>query len=360
MDCGAVVGWVHRIEDDARACLSAVQFAMDTFYDYGPAGFAAEFQNEPLDEAFGVGRLTADACAARFNGRPWREVPAECVEVTMAVDVQGCSLWYVVVAWKADFTGYVIDYGVWPEQPRASFTLSDIVGSPHSLQAQYHVGSIQAGVQAGLEELVKSSLAREFPKSGGGGVMQISRLLVDSGAWKETIAAVKHRVGGVATVLCKGVGIKAGTRPMSMLKRKPGEKHFHFGYMPLTKGTREFPFALIDTNYWKSFVHNSLMTPPGEPGAMTIFGNSAERHALFAQHITSETWEETEGHGRKVQEWTLRPPKDRDNHWLDATVYAAFAAAMLGCRFGARPSAPRRAHREFEKVVESGFRPELG
>ena len=34
-------------------------------------------------------------------------------------------LFYVVAAWETDFTGYVIDYGSYPDQQRPYFTLRD-------------------------------------------------------------------------------------------------------------------------------------------------------------------------------------------------------------------------------------------
>src|SRR5262249_10285161 len=37
-------------------------------------------------------------------------------KLTAYIDVQDESLWYVIIAFTSDFTGYVIDYGVWPEQ----------------------------------------------------------------------------------------------------------------------------------------------------------------------------------------------------------------------------------------------------
>jgi hypothetical protein len=83
-------------------------------------------------------------------------------------------------------------------------------------------------------------------------------------------------------------------------------------------------------NYWKSFVHEHLAIAPGDAGSLTIFGRERD-HELFGQHIAnSETWTETEGWGRKVREWTLRPAKP-DNHWLDCLVGCSVGASMLGC-----------------------------
>jgi hypothetical protein len=52
-------------------------------------------------------------------------------------------------------------------------------------------------------------------------------------------------------------------------------------------------------------------------------------HTLLAEHLSSEYRVKTEGRGRKVDEWKLRPEAS-DNHWLDGIVGAAVAASILG------------------------------
>jgi hypothetical protein len=339
MDCGAVVDWAERLDDPRN--LSAVQAAMHAFYKYGASGFAAEFQNEPLANSGSDAILTADLCQMRYNGRRQYEVPLECTELVMGVDMQQSSLWYVVAAFKLDFTGFVIDYGVWPRQIRRNFTLKDVVDGNANFQTMFPGRGVEGTIQAGLEEFIGRSLATDYAKAGGG-LMRLSRVLVDSGKWPGTIAAVKHKIGGAVMMLSKGVGIRAGNKPMSSYKRKKGERHDPYGhwYMPSVDGTREFPHVGVDTNYWKSFLHSSLLTAPGDPGALTLFGDDPELHGLFAAHITAETFVETEGHGRKVQEWTIKPQRP-DNHWLDAGVLAAVAASIQGVTIPNRKEPPR-------------------
>jgi hypothetical protein len=143
----------------------------------------------------------------------------------------------------------------------------------------------------------------------------------------------------------KGVGIRAGQRPMSTYRRRRGERYGHHWYVPNVTRTSELRHVLIDTNFWKSFVHTRLATAPGDPGALTLFGKSAGDHRLFADHIAgSETFVRTEGHGRTVCEWSVKPSRP-DNHWLDCLVGCAVAASMCGVRFGIEPVA-REARRE--------------
>ena len=51
---------------------------------------------------------------------------------------------------------------------------------------------------------------------------------------------------------------------------------------------------------------------------------------LFAEHLTAEYRIRTEGRGRRVEEWKMRP-EAKDNHWWDGVVGCAVAASMTGC-----------------------------
>jgi hypothetical protein len=184
-------------------------------------------------------------------------------------------------------------------------------------------------IHASLDKLASTYLATDFKR--GAGLMKIDRLLVDMGYKPGIVAEVKHKSGGAAMMLYKGVGIRAGRRPMSTYARHPGEQHGHFWYVPNVARTAEFPHVAADVNYWKSFVHERLAVAAGDAGSMTIFGKPPD-HELLAEHIAgSETWTETKGHGRTVREWTLLPSKP-DNHWLDCLTGCAVAASMVGVK----------------------------
>jgi len=64
-----------------------------------------------------------------------------------------------------------------------------------------------------------------------------------------------------------------------------------------------------------------------------------------AEHLTGEYRVRTEGRGRVVDEWKLRPSA-ADNHWLDCLVGCAVAASMQGAALpGMEAAAPMRAKR---------------
>ena len=325
MDEGAVVAWPERFNEDEA---SALQHAMNLRFDMGEESFQAEYQNEPaVRQEAEVEMATPREVAARTNGRRRGEVPLAATKLTAFIDVHKQLLYWCVVAWEENFTGYVVDYGTYPEQRRAHFTLAN---ATRTLGRVFQGAGEDGAIQAGLERLVADLLDRTWPRAGRSGVVRIDRLLVDMGYKPGIVAAVKHKVGGAAMMLSKGVGIRAGSRPISMYQRRPGWVIGHHWYIPNVRGTAEFPHVCLDVNYWKSFVHERFATAPGDPGALTVFGTKRSDHRLFAEHVAgSETYVVTTGHGRQVQEWRQRPERP-DNHWFDCLVGCAAAASMVG------------------------------
>lgn len=72
---------------------------------------------------------------------------------------------------------------------------------------------------------------------------------------------------------------------------------------------------------------------------------------MFAEQVTAEYFVRTEGRGRTVDEWKVRPEQS-DNHWLDCLVGCFVAASMQGALlFGTdRPTAPKRERVSFREL----------
>ena len=322
MDAGAVVAWPQRYNPDE---LSAIQHAMNLRLQ-DEAAFFAEYQNEPFTQKQeNMDILTAEQVATKINGRPRGQVPQDATCLTGFIDIQDKVLFWCVCAWQEDFTGYVIDYGTFPDQKRLYFTVRD---AARTLGRTFPGAGKEGAVQAGLEKLAGDLLTRQWKKTNGA-LLQISRLLIDSGYLPVVANAVRVKVGQTA-MLSKGIGIRAGRKPMASYRRKPGEKHGWNWYIPNPKRSNEFAHVAFDANFWKSFVHTRLATAAGDHGAMTLFGKKPEQHQLFAEHVAeAEGYVVTEGHGRTVQEWQIKPAKP-DNHWFDCLVGCAVVASMEG------------------------------
>ena len=327
MDAGAQASWEHRFNPGE---LSAIQHAMNLKLDRGEAAFAAEYQNQPLSQdSSAADRLTPDTILTRLNGRAHGAVPPDASAVTAFIDVQERLLYYAVVAWRQDATGYVVDYGTTPDQGMSYFSLREV---GKTLRRQYPGAGTEGAIRQGLIDLLARLLNRRWSVPGATQAgLAIERCFVDSG-YLPAIVADACRVSGAVALPSKGMGIRAGHRPMSTYARRPGERHGDNWYMPNVARTREVRHVLYDTNHWKTWLHNRLATTPGDPGSLTLWGTKSHPHRMIADHVASaETWTETQGHGRIVHEWTLLPSKP-DNHFFDCLVGCAVAASMLNVR----------------------------
>jgi len=323
MDRGAVVAWPARFSTLNNE-ISAIQSAYNLLMDYGEHSFASEFQNEPMRAGEEGDVLKPEDIWRKTNGRNRSEVPLECSKLTAFIDVHDNLLYYCVCGWEEGFTGYVIEYGTYPEQNRRHFSLHNV---SKTLKTVYPEAGVDGAIMAGLEELVKRLLDKKYRR--GEGLMQIDRLFVDMGYKDKIVAAVKFKVGGSTMMLSRGVGNRAGSKPISSYRRKPGWKIGYNWYIPSVAGTQEFPHISIDTNFWKSFVHDRFATKQGDPGCLTLYGEPS-MHELFSEHIAcSETWTLTHGQGRDVREWKVKPSRP-DNHWFDCLVGCAAAASEQG------------------------------
>ena len=325
MDAGARVAWPERFNPDE---LSAIQNAMNLKLQ-DEAAFWAEYQNEPLPEDEGdAGLLTADQVAAKTNGLRRAEIPVGCNHLTMFVDVQKELLFYLVAAWEDDFTGYVVDYGTYPDQKRPYFSQHD---ARATLATVVRRAGVEGAIYAGLEALTAEYLGREWRRDDGA-AMRIERCLVDAN-WGDSTDVVYQfcRQSAHAAVLLPSHGkyVGASSIPFSEYKRKTGDRVGHHWRIPNVHGRRAVRHAVVDTNYWKSFVHARLAVPMGDKGCLSLFGRSPDQHRLLADHLTAEYPVKTEGRGRTVHEWKLRVGGP-DNHWLDCLVGCATAASIQG------------------------------
>lgn len=326
MDEGAVVAWLARFNHDE---ISAVQHAMDLKLT-DEAAFWAEYQNEPLEEDLGAEeQLTLDGVSSRVNGHSRLGVPVSATHVTAFIDVQKTMLFHCIVAWDDDFTGRVIDYGEWPDQKRRFFTLND---ANATLQQKFPRSGLEGCIYEGLKSLTGEILGREYFRDDGA-AMRIEKCLVDAN-WGQSTDTVYQfcRESEFASVLTPSHGryIGASSKPMGEYKRAVGDRVGMNWRMPNVRGRRAIRHVVYDANFWKSFVATRLLTATGDRGALTLFGRSPADHLLFAEHLTAEYRVKTEGRGRRVDEWKMRPDA-KDNHWWDCIVGNAVAASMCGC-----------------------------
>ena len=325
MDAGAEVSWEARFNHDE---VSALQHAMNLKFQ-DEAAFMSEYQNAPLpDDTADDSLLSVDEICAKINGLARWRVPLKCDRLTMFVDVQKALLFYVVIAWAEDFTGAVIDYGSWPDQHRHEYSLAD--ANP-SIQTLFPKAGFEGALYAALSALTDECLGREWEREDGA-VLKIERALVDAN-WGQSTDVVYQfcRQSSHAGVILPSHGryVGASSKPMTEYRKQQGDRLGFNWMIPNVAGKRAIRHVIYDTNYWKSFIHARLAVPVGDKGALTLYGRIPGAHQLFAEHLTAEYRVKTQGRGRTVDEWKLKP-QSHDNHFLDCVAGCAVCGSMLG------------------------------
>ena len=325
MDAGAEVSWEARFNHDE---VSALQHAMNLKFQDEQA-FQSEYQNDPLpDDTADDSLLSVDEICAKINGLARRRVPLKCDRLTMFVDVQKALLFYVVIAWAEDFTGAVIDYGSWPDQHRHEYSLAD--ANP-SIQTLFPKAGFEGALYAALSALTDECLGREWEREDGA-VLKIERALVDAN-WGQSTDVVYQfcRQSSHAGVILPSHGryVGASSKPMTEYRKQQGDRLGFNWMIPNVAGKRAIRHVIYDTNYWKSFIHARLAVPVGDKGSLTLHGRIPGAHQLFAEHLTAEYRVKTQGRGRTVDEWKLKP-QSHDNHFLDCVAGCAVCGSMLG------------------------------
>ena len=325
MDEGAEVSWESRYNHDE---ISALQHAMNLKLQDETA-FNAEYQNEPLPEELSTDDLmSVDEIAGKVNGLAHGRVPLACDKLTMFIDVQKALLFYVVAAWSENFTGAVIDYGAWPDQHRRQFSLTD--ANP-TIQTTFPKAGFEGALYAALDALTKDYLGREWEREDGA-MLKIEKALIDANWGQSTDIIYQYcRQSVHAGVLLPSHGryVGASSKPMTEYRKQPGDRLGLNWMMPNVAGKRAIRHVVYDSNYWKSFIHARLAVPLGDKGSLSLYGRIPGIHQLYAEHLTAEYRVKTQGRGRWVDEWKLKPDRT-DNHWLDCTAGCAVCASMLG------------------------------
>ncbi len=325
---GAVVSWEARFNDDE---VDALQHAMNLKIRDEYA-FWAEMQNEPKRRQVGeTNLLKTNEIILKTNGHPRFEVPFGSHWVTIGVDVQKYCLYYTVFAWEPNGNCYLIDYGAWPDQKKDYFTY-DKIENTYFGKAQ---GGYGADLYKCLKEFVPTLMSREW-MANDGTILKADQMLIDAN-WEPSKNAIykycRSSPYGNTIFPSHGRYFGAIKAPMSDMKEKPGEKRGDHWIITYPKTAQTVRYVVVDTNYWKSWVHERISTDMAGEGCMSFFGKDPMPIRMFADQVTAEYVVKVEAKGREVEEWSPNVGKP-DNHFLDTTCLAAVGASMRGLNLG--------------------------
>jgi len=256
--------------------------------------------------------LTAEDVAARTSGLRKGIVPADAVGVTVGIDTGKRELHWHATAMRSGGSAHVIEYG---NQP----TEADRVGADRGLLNA--LNALRAYFSAGWQD---PSGRRWLP----------SQVWIDSG-WYGHQEIVYEFCRQAAEGLPPGQEVYRPTKGYGERQRTmtryiaPKARGGHVRYIGLQFHMQWQPAARlnlvhINSDFWKSEIHQRLAMSAEEPGALTLYeAASGREHLEYSEHITAEVQKEewVEGRGEVVVWRRTR----RQNHWLDAG-YASLAA----------------------------------
>lgn len=347
MDAGSRPAWPERkLKHELTAIQHAYNLRLKT-----PDTFDAEYQNSPRSASHDVDMLEPIAIEAKIHGFTCGVLPPEANLITGFIDVQGNLLYWCTVAWEAStFTGWVLDYGSWPEQTANYFTLRSI---EKKLSTLYPRCRLEARLRSALFDLIDRIAATtyrgpEIAAAASQGVehrrnsLRVQMLGIDA-SWGPSTRVVQsvalEHPKSAWLMAYFGRGIDATSRPMMDWQPKRGERKGHNWILRPTEGGGHH--CLSDVNHWKSFLHAGLNVPLGDAGSISLYRPKLKtEHRMIAEHLRSEVPTTVTANGRSVEKWVL-PPNKPDNHYFDCMSGSAVMASICGAMI-ANPTKTKR------------------
>jgi phage terminase large subunit GpA-like protein len=217
---------------------------------------------------------------------PYREgeVPSEAIFITAGVDVQKNRLPFVVRAWGARQTSWLITSGeLWGEtaEPEVWLELAELLRSTFD-GMPIRMAFVDAGFRPGKRDMVPEhrvySFVRQFPRN----------VYATKGFDKRPTPLSINRID----VTPKGAKAKVG-----------------------------LDLVRLDTDFFKSFIHERLRWPADQPGGWYLHDQPTEE---YCRQVVSEARVKKPSGG--VQ-WVTRY---RENHFFDCEALAYAAAYQVG------------------------------
>lgn len=256
-------------------------------------------------------------------------LPGETTALTVGVDLGKFLLHWTAVAWRADGSATLVDYGRL-EVPSVSFGVEKAIPNAlYQLKEQFSTGW----------------------ELDGGGMVQPTHIGVDS-AWQTDVVYGFMRAVGKPFIAIRGLGYsQTDTRGAYYHPARTDKRVRAVGEQYYVTLNQQYRVLLVEANadFWKSFLYERLTVPVGEPGAMTLCNTARPMdHFSIAKHFTSERQVEEYVPGKgHIVKWVHIG--NQKNHWLDCTWIACclghFAGIRVGQQSAPEPKKPAEAYR---------------
>jgi hypothetical protein len=350
-DAGAAPSWESCFDPESE--ISAIQHAYNIFIDGGEEAFMAECQNQPVRDVAALEMLTVDQICGKQSDFVRNQFPAEVSTLTLQIDIHPGIFYWHVWAWEPNFTGYLIDDGTWPEQPRRYFSHRTIT---RRLRKMFPGGDAESTAERALNALLHGhedwpGLMRREWVSAGGQPQRIRCGMADAnGELRNVVVRVLSRSpfnGQLHPSFGKGIGAKQAPMGAWAQTREQLAAGLQVGpdWVYTKPNPGEIRGIMHDTNAWKIRFHRALAQPTGTQGALYVYKtDNPQHHRRLAEHWRSENPTEVIVGSRIVNEWSLLP--NRDNHDFDVAVGAMVAASRCGITNSKAPQPKPRKKRK--------------
>lgn len=186
-------------------------------------------------------------------------------------------------------------------------------------------------IRAALDTLIDQLMKREWQRDDGI-KLRIDKLNIDANWGKSTdtvFDACRESPHVQQLRPCHGKRLRVTAKPMAQWKAAAGEMNGDHWFR--RTGKRGLRYLTVDTNYWKTFVHDGLLLMPEERHSISLFNAPPHVHRMLADHLTAESRQRPKSEdGRVVDIWTEK--LGTENHLFDTVVGCAVAASELGIR----------------------------
>ncbi|WP_437230419.1 terminase gpA endonuclease subunit [Planctomicrobium sp. SH661] len=351
MDQGGKVAWEARKRPDE---LSALQSAMHLYFR-NPEAFFSEYQNDPKDPNSDEEFLKASEIARKTNNYARGEVPLGVEWLTLFIDCHKRALVWMVMGWEWNFTGYIIDYGTFPESPRDRWRMQTF---KPTLAMKFPKSGDEGALYQGLKVLGTELLTRKYRREDGA-EMQIAKGLIDQGYQKGVVQRVIREQKWLNTMYPSfGKSFAPGSITIAEYRQRPGELLGDNWILRRTKGGR-MRNVMFDVGEWKTFGHRRLSTEVGNAGCVTIFGYEPKsgkmprrraNHDFLAEQLDGAVRTVVMDGIRAVQVWNDRP--GTEVHQLDAYTGNCVLGSMCGARVAASHQVPKTATAKARSLAE--------
>jgi hypothetical protein len=343
LDAGCEATWESRMLPGE---ISAIQSAMN-LYCRDRKVFFAEYMNQPVDLSEEKTFLNAAQIVRKQHNYKRAECPVEVTKVVVFCDVQKEFLIWSMVGFAEDFTGYLLDYGTFPEQPTRTWSKSK---SNALLTTKHPELSEDGRVYRAITDMIAATMQMRVVKPDGGEVMQVDAIGIDIGYKRQTVLRAIRDSRDSRVVPVRGMAVKPNDKPMD---HTDNVKRWTSAGRRLGPGWRmgdaQNGVRIVQTepSRWKTFLHERLCVPIGETGSFSLYKESEFHHHLIASHLTSEFRQQVEGKYGQFDIWSIKPGSDNDNDWLDCLSNCCMLASYLGISaVGAEEIQPRHRRKK--------------